>query len=267
MKIGIIGGGVMGEILADSLIKKEVFAKEDIEIYDIHERKLFELKEKYGIIPSSSIGSILKKADLIILSVKPQNINDVIIKMKGKLSSNQLIISIIAGVTLRFLKEGLKHQRVIRSMPNIASKISEGMTVWIAGSKADEYDKMLAKMIFQSFGREVEVEFEDLVDSATAISGSGPAYIFYIAETLMEAALELRYDKEDALKLVMQTFKGSMNLWAETNEEPETLRHKVTSAKGTTEAAINCFNNGNLKEKFISGVKAAYDRSKELGKA
>jgi pyrroline-5-carboxylate reductase len=172
----------------------------------------------------------------------------------------------MAGIRRRVLKEGLAHDRIIRSMPNLAAKISQGMTVWISGDKVQTADRLMAKMIFQSFGRDFEVNEEDRLDAATAVSGSGPAYVYYLAEALMEAAIDLHFTAEEALKMVHQTFLGAMELWAETKESPGLLRQKVTSKNGTTHAAVKQFEKNKLKAKFIEGVRAAYERSLELGK-
>jgi pyrroline-5-carboxylate reductase len=266
MKIGVLGVGVMGEIIVSSLLSKEIVGREDLVAFDIHQERLKNLQQKFGFVAAKSAIELGNNADLIILATKPQNAVEVFQALHGRLLASQLVISIMAGIKLSQLQKGLCHKRLIRCMPNLAAKISQGMTVWMAGPETQDADRMLAKMIFQSFGRELEVDSEEKIDAATAVSGSGPAYIYYMAESLMETAVDLKFSEPEALKLVHQTFLGAMELWAETRESPALLRQKVTSKKGTTDAAMKEFEKNTLKQKFKDGVQAAYLRSIELGK-
>jgi len=179
-------------------------------------------------------------------------------------SSGLLMISIMAGVDAAFLSAQLDHPLVVRSMPNLPARIGEGVTVWRPNPEVPDRLRVLARMIFQAFGREVEVEDEDLLDAGTAVSGTGPAYIFFIAENLLEAALHFGFDEAQALKLVRETFRGAMDLWAHTGESPVELRRKVTSKGGTTHAAVTHFQEQDISGIFRAGVRRAYERAKEL---
>ena len=160
--------------------------------------------------------------------------------------------------------EALGHPLVIRSMPNLPARIGEGVTVWRAAHAVPQRLRVLARMFFLSLGREVEVDSEDLLDVATAVSGTGPAYIFFIAENLLEAARAHGFDEQRARRLVRQTFQGAMDLWAETGESPAVLRRKVTSKGGTTHAAVTYFQQHDIGGIFLAGVGQAYQRAKEL---
>ena len=266
MKIGIIGCGVMGEIIAGALIRKAIIEKSELIASNRSEEKRKAINAAFGIKTTGNNHEVLDFADLIICCVKPQNAHDLFNELRGKLNDHQFVISIMAGIRIEALQNELQHKKIIRSMPNLTARIAEGMTVWMASKEIENFQKMIAKMIFQSFGKEIEVFTEDLLNSATAISGTGPAYIYYFAEHLMKAALDLGFNNKDVHKLVKQTFTGAMDLWNESNEEPEALRLKVTSKGGTTEAATKFLNTANVGKLFQEGVRTAYERSKELGK-
>ena len=246
MKIGIIGTGVMGEIISGALVEKSIVEKSKLMISDVDIKKLRRLKRFFKIETTLDNNKIINFSDLIVLCVKPQNSKKLLLSLQNKLKEHQFVISIMAGVKLSTLKKYLNHEKIIRSMPNLTAKIGEGMTVWMATKKIENFQKMIAKMIFHSFGKEIEVHSEDLIDAATAVSGTGPAYIYYIAENLMKEAMSLGFGDKNVHKLVQQTFKGAMDLWADTNEKPDVLRHKVTSKSGTTEAAIKFYNKNKL---------------------
>ncbi len=266
MKIGIIGCGVMGEIIAGALVKKSIVEKSQLIISNRDEEKRDRVSHTLGIRTTGNNNEVVDFSDLIIVCIKPQNTPELFKELRAKLNEHQFVISIMAGIRIEALQNELQHKKIIRSMPNLTARIAEGMTVWMASDEIENFQKMIAKMIFQSFGKEIEVFTEDLLNSATAISGTGPAYIYYFAEHLMKAALELGFNNKDVHKLVQQTFKGAMDLWNEGHEEPEALRLKVTSKGGTTEAATKFLNTANVGKLFQDAVKAAYERSKELGK-
>lgn len=263
MKIGILGGGTMGEIIVRALLHKEVFRPAEIAVAELlaERRQVFEPLEvevvREGI-------DLLAGCDLLMICVKPQYAVAAMAPLRGKLQPGTLVVSIMAGVDIPFIAERLDHPLVVHSMPNLPARIGRGVTVWCAAPEVPDGARLMARMVFQAMGSEVEVEQEDQVDAATAVSGTGPAYIFYIAENLMEAALGFGFDERQALKLVRQTFSGAMDLWAETGESPVALRHKVTSKGGTTHAAVTYFQQRDIAGIFRAGVHRAYQRAKEL---
>ncbi|RJO65574.1 MAG: pyrroline-5-carboxylate reductase [Myxococcales bacterium] len=264
MNIGIIGAGVMGEVITSSLLKKNVVAASQIMIADALPEKPAALAKTYGIRHAADNREVTAFADIVIFSVKPQNSRAMMEPLSGAFHEGQVIVSIMAGVSLGTIERLTGHKELVRAMPNIPAKIGEGMTVWIASPSVPDCSKMIVKMIFQAFGLETEVTNEDLIDAATAISGSGPAYIFYVAENLMKSALELGFDNREAHRLVQQTFRGAMDLWHHTGEEPETLRRSVTSKGGTTAAALKTFGERKTPESFSAAIHAAYVRAGQL---
>lgn len=263
MKVSILGGGTMGEIIVRALLRKEIFRPTEIMVAELlAERREVFLPLEVGI--TGHAPDLIPDCDLLVVCVKPQFATAALLSLGGKLEPHTLVISIMAGVETEDLTRTLNHELVIRSMPNLPARIGEGVTVWRATPAVSPRARVLARMFFLSMGREVEVEDEDLLDVATAVSGTGPAYIFYIAENLLEAARAHGFDEQRAQRLVRHTFQGAMELWSETGESPEVLRRKVTSKGGTTHAAVTYFQEHDIGGTFRAGVGKAYERAKEL---
>ena len=237
MNIGILGGGTMGEIIVRALLQREVVLPDQVLVAELQPERR-ELLEGLGVGVTGDSSDLLGASDFLLICVKPQNARRVLEPLKGKVPADTLVVSIMAGIDMAFLSELLDHRRVLRSMPNLPARIGEGVTVWCAAPEVPDQVRIISRMIFQAMGREVEVKDENLLDAATAVSGTGPAYIFYIAENLLDAARGFGFNEAQALKLVRQTFRGAMDLWAETGEAPDELRRKVTSKGGTTHAAV-----------------------------
>jgi pyrroline-5-carboxylate reductase len=263
-KIGIIGGGNMGEAIFSHLanvLEKSTMLK----VSEMDASKRESLQTKYRIIVEIDNNALVKFADVIIIAVKPQDaIGLLSSEVCCGVSKDKLVISVAAGITTGHIEDTIgKDIPVIRAMPNMAARVGEAVTSISPGKAAGKDHMKLAKDIFSVIGTVVEVD-EKLVDAVTAISGSGPAYFFYLMECLMDAALEMGIDKETAQKLVMQTALGSAKLAEALMEHPEVLRKKVTSRGGTTEAAFKIFEKKNFKEIIVSAVEEARKRSKEL---
>lgn len=264
MNIGIIGGGVMGQVIISSLLKKNVVSPGEIMISDLNNGRLVFLRNHYNVEFTTDNRELLEFSDIVLFCVKPQKSPEMMAEVQGGFRADQVIVSIMAGVSIGTMERLTGHNAIVRAMPNIPARIGEGMTVWMASPQVNETSCMIVKMIFQAFGLERRVDDEDLVDAATAVSGSGPAYIFYVAENLVNAAMELGFNSEDAQILVQQTFRGAMDLWHKEKESPETLRRSVTSKAGTTEAALKDFKKNRTPEIFSSAIRAAYVRAGQL---
>ncbi len=264
MKIGIIGAGTMGEVITSSLLKKRIVARNQIMISDLDISRLTAMESDYEVQTTMDNQKLLEFADVVLLCVKPQNSPAAMATLKGHFRKDQVLVSIMAGVGLTTIGKATGHDLLVRAMPNIPARIGEGMTAWMASEKVSDQSQMIVKMIFQAFGTEIQVHEEDLIDAATAISGSGPAYIFYFAENLMKSAVMLGFSSGAAHRMVQQTFRGAMNLWHETGEEPQKLRRSVTSKGGTTAAALNSFKASETPEVFHRAFTAAYQRAKQL---
>jgi pyrroline-5-carboxylate reductase len=201
----------------------------------------------------------------VVLAVKPQNIQEVLVGLKGKLKNNQLILSIAAGVRIKAIVAGTGHRKVVRSMPNTPAQIGLGISGWTATKEVTAAQKKLAQSILGAMGKEIYFADEKYLDMVTAVSGSGPAYIYLFAEALIEGAVELGIKRQDAATLVLQTVLGAAHLLNQSSKTPAELRRDVTSKGGTTERAIEVFEKSGLTNIVVKAVLAACQRAKELG--
>ena len=265
MKISIIGGGNMGSAIINIWLDEKIFQRSDILIFEKNaERKKAFAKQK--IKTTIDDFKLLKKAQYIMLAVKPQDIPGVLKNIKPYISSKTIIISIAAGVTIKKIATKLGKVKIVRTMPNMPAQIGMGVTGWAANRRLTAKDKKNVQKILEAMGPAIYFGQENKLNAVTAISGSGPAYVFYFIEALFEAALKLGLNDKEAITLALGTFIGSSMM---VNTSPETLtelRAKITSKKGTTEAAIKIFNEKKLKKIILDGVKKAYKRAEELNK-
>ena len=186
-------------------------------------------------------------------------------EMKGHIKPDQLVVSIIAGARLNKLTGGLNHQAIVRSMPNTPAQIGEGVTMWTTTPEVTEAQKKTAGIILGAMGKEFYASDEGMLDMATAVSGSGPAYVFLYIEAMTDAAVKIGLPRETAKQMVMGTLLGSSHLAAQSDKEPAELRRMVTSPGGTTAEAIATFEKGGFSELVYQAVKAAYEKSQKLG--
>lgn len=265
-KIGFIGAGNMAGALIKGIISAEVFSARDVLVYDIVQERLSQLSEQFGVEVAVSSTKLVEIADIIVLSVKPQNFTEVLEGIKGRVGKEKLVISIAAGVTTSSIAEFLPDAAIIRVMPNTPALVGEGATA-IYSRNADNKAVDSVVKIFSAVGKAVVVEKEELIDAVTAVSGSGPAYFFLLMEEMIKAGVKLGLSEDVAKELVLQTAKGAAILAGkadENKEGPAELRKKVTSPGGTTEAALKVFAENQFNELVSNALKAACDRSKEL---
>jgi pyrroline-5-carboxylate reductase len=265
MKIAFIGGGNMGEAMLAAVLKKRLAKPEAIIVSDIADPRRKLLKKRYGVAVTGSNWQAVDVGDILILAVKPQNLAEVMKELKGYLQPSQLVLSIIAGAKIKTLARGLKHESIVRAMPNTPAQIGEGISVWTATTKVTKQQKEWAGAILAAMGKEVYVDDEDYIDMATAVSGSGPAYFFLMVEALVDAAVGIGLPREKASELVLQTMLGSGHLIQRLGKEPAELRRMVTSPGGTTAQALEQLEKGKFAELVKRAVKAAYNKARELG--
>jgi pyrroline-5-carboxylate reductase len=266
MKIAFIGGGNMGQAMLSAILARSLTKPEAITVSDIAEARLKHLEQKYGVAVTGSNLKAISGKDIVVLAIKPQNLAQVMAELGGKLKSNQLVLSIIAGAKIDALSQGLKHGAIVRAMPNTPAQIGEGMSVWTATPEVSEKQKASAKAILGAMGKELYVDDESYLDMATAVSGSGPAYFFLMVEALVDAAVKIGLPRDMARELVLQTMLGSAKFIQQSGEEPAELRRKVTSPGGTTAQALEQFEKGKFTELVKRAVKAAYDKARKLGR-
>ncbi|RLC71165.1 MAG: pyrroline-5-carboxylate reductase [Chloroflexi bacterium] len=266
MRIAFIGGGVMGEAMIKGVLAKGVASPQDITVSDVIKERLSALSQSYGIRTSASNRQALDGSEVAVIAVKPQNLAQLMPELEGLFTPGQLVLSIVAGAGIATLTQGLRHGAVVRAMPNTPAQIGEGMSVWTASSEVSQGQREKARSILGALGLEIYVADEGYLDMATAISGSGPAYIFLVMEALNHAAEVIGLPREMAKELVSQTVLGAARLARETGRDPKELREMVTSPGGTTAKAISELEEGGLRALFDRAVRAAYERAKELGR-
>ncbi|MFA5629563.1 MAG: pyrroline-5-carboxylate reductase [Dehalococcoidales bacterium] len=265
MKIALIGCGNMGQAILSAIVSKRITLPEKIYVSEINKEYRESVSKKFGVYTTDNNLDVIEKGEVVILAVKPQNLAETASQISGKLCDGQLVISIIAGKCLKTLQNSLKHKAVVRAMPNTPAQLGYGMTVWTALEDVTDKQSALAKNILSALGKELYVADEDSIDIATAISGSGPAYVFLFMESLIDAAERIGFSREQAHQIVMQLMIGSVK-YADNSDKPlDKLREAVTSPGGTTAAALTVFANGNFKGLVEEAVVAAYKRAKELG--
>ena len=268
-KIAFIGSGNMAEALISSLIDSSVFNPDAILCSDISKKRLEYIHNNYNIHTSPDNFDVAQKADIIILSVKPQIILKVLDQISETVDSSKLVISIAAGISLDIIqkamsKEGAKTFRLIRAMPNTPALVQTGATALTKGADASDNDLKAAFEIFSAVGKAVEID-EDLMDAVTGLSGSGPAYVFLIIEALADAGVKVGLPKDISMTLSVQTVLGAAKLASKSGDHLAKLREMVTSPGGTTIAGINSLEEGNLRAVLMNAVEAATQRGRELG--
>ncbi len=265
MKIAFIGGGNMGEAILVALLQKKLCRATDISVSDVSESRQRYLKKQYRVAVTADNLKAIQGGEVVVLAVKPQNTKEVFADLKGKLKANQFILSIAAGVKISTIVAGTGHRKVVRSMPNTPAQIGLGISGWTATNYVTAKQKKIARTILGVMGKEIYFADEKYLDMVTAVSGSGPAYVYLFAESLIDGAVELGLKRQDAEALVLQTILGAAYLMAKSPKTPAELRRDVTSKGGTTERAIEVFEKSDLPGIVAKALQAAYRRAKELG--
>jgi len=265
VKIAFIGGGNMGEAMLSAILAQDLATPESISISDISEARRQQLKQEFGVSVMSDNRLVVNQGEIVILAIKPQNLAEVMAELNGQLEPTQLVFSIIAGAKINTLSFGLNHSRIVRAMPNTPAQIGEGVSVWTATTEVTEQQKRWAGSILGAMGKEIYVDDEKYIDMATAVSGSGPAYIFLFVESLVDAAMHIGLPHGIAQELVLQTMLGSGHFLQKSGKLPAELRRMVTSPGGTTAEALNVFEEGQFTELVKQAVTAAYNKAKRLG--
>ncbi|MHC5095518.1 MAG: pyrroline-5-carboxylate reductase [Planctomycetota bacterium] len=264
--IGFIGGGNMAQALLTGILKAGLYHANHIWVSDIRLEQLDVLKDLYGIHTTDDNKELTARADVIVLSVKPQVMGDVLDGVAGTLKDSVLVISIAAGITTDSIRAKLGDVQIVRVMPNTPALVGAGASgLYNAGASEDNLKA--AMDICDSVGTSIVVDDESLIDTVTAVSGSGPAYFFLLMEAMVKAGVELGLTAETAKTLVLQTAKGAALLAEsaqEQGEDPAVLRHKVTSPGGTTEAALKVFSEKGISQIVHDALTAARARAREL---
>lgn len=270
--LAFIGCGVMAESMIAGLLRQELVAPGQVAASHPREARRRELEEKYGVKMFESNAEAAETVrdsqnSAVVLSVKPQRIDRVLRDLKGVVSSEGLVISIVAGASVEKISRELGTPRVVRAMPNTPSQIGAGITAWTCGEAVSENEKDQVKRLLLALGKELYVETENMIDMATSLSATGPTYIFMVMEALTDAGVHLGFSREIAKELVQETMLGSIKFAMESHKHPAELRNMVTSPGGTSAEAIYQMDKGSLRTVLSKAVYAAYKRAVDLGKS
>jgi pyrroline-5-carboxylate reductase len=263
--ISFIGGGVMGEAMVQGLLSKKLLSSESITVGEPREERRKELEEKHGINVTAKNSEAAKACKILVLSVKPQDLDAVLAGLKGILQPEQMVMSIVAGARLGAISAGLSHRAIVRVMPNTPAQIGEGISVWTATPDVAQEQLDQARTILQALGKEIYMNDEKFLDMATAVSGTGPTYVFLVMEAMIDAAVHLGFPRHVAYQLVIETMRGSIMYAIKSGKHPAELRNMVTSPGGTSAAALYQLEKGSLRTVLSKAIWAAYERSRSLG--
>lgn len=262
LTVGIIGGGNIGSAIAIALSQQPTFK---VMVSNPHLVKISHLK-KFGIATISDNCQLAQKSDVVVLAVKPNMIQAVLGEIKTHLNSGKMLISVAAGILISQLSQWSKHSKIIRSMPNTPVQVGSGFTAWIS-KNLNKQEKEIVKKIFAATGEELELKKETDIDKIGAITGCGPAYVFYFMEAMQGAAEKFGFTSKEAKSICLQTFMGSIKLAQSSPEDFAKLRANVTSKGGVTQAAIEVMEDGKVKASFQKAIVRAKKRTEELRKS
>lgn len=264
--LALVGGGVMGEAIVKRLLDLGVTTAAEVRVAEVSAPRREALTAAYGFACTPDIAEAVRGAATVLLAVKPQNMSDVFAACDGKLTNDQLIVSIAAGVTLKTLTQGLHRHAVVRVMPNTPAQAGQGMSVWTAEPHVTDAQRGTVQRILSAVGDELYVAGERYIDMATAINGSGPAYVFLFIEALIDAGVHIGLGRDVAERLALQTVLGSAAYAKETGLHPAVLRNMVTSPGGTTTEALLALQQRGFPAAIMDAVRAAYEKSIALGR-
>lgn len=270
LKLSFIGCGVMAESIVAGLLRQNLVDASQVSASHPRRNRREELESKYGIqtfeANAEAVRALPDEDALIFLCVKPQRIGGVLDEIKNFVKPTQFIISIIAGTTIETISDALTNQFVVRTMPNTPSQIGAGMTAWTCSKAVSDTQRLQVKTLLTALGKELHVENEHQIDMATALSATGPTYIFMMMEAMTDAGVHLGFSREVSKELVQQTMLGSTLFAMESHKHPAELRNMATSPGGTSAEAIYQMEKGSLRTVLSKAIYAAYKRAVELGK-
>jgi len=268
IKITFIGPGNMAEAMLSGILKHKLAKPENIlasgPLVDRNE----ELQKKYKIVTFTNNNEAASQGNVVILSVKPQRLHKVLEGLRGSVRKDTLVLSIVAGASIGKIERLLEHKKIVRSMPNTPAQIGEGITVWYPSASVTDKEKEIARTILNAFGQEILVDEEEYLDKATALSGTGPAYVYLFMEAMVDAGVHMGFSRRIAEQLVTATVRGSVNFYDKDGFDMRHLaafRNQVTSPGGTTAEALYYLEKAGFRTAISRAIWAAFQRSKELG--
>jgi pyrroline-5-carboxylate reductase len=267
-KISFIGAGAMGQAMIAGIIKNELVLAKNILAAGPRQERVDELAQQYKISPYTDNVEAATQADVLVLAVKPQRLDHVLQEIKGKIQKDSLVLSIVAGASIKKISKLLAHNLIVRAMPNTPARIGQGITVWTASNAVSADQQEFARQILFALGQEINVDEEEFLDKATALSGTGPAYVYMFMEAMVDAGVHLGFSRRIAEQLVIETIRGSVNYYdrGDDSRHLARLRNQVTSPGGTSAEAIYYLEKAGFRTAISRAIWAAYERSVSLGK-
>jgi pyrroline-5-carboxylate reductase len=262
--LGVVGAGVMAEAMIAGLLRRGLVARERVLCSHPRAERARELEGRYGVTVVANNAEVARRADILVLAVKPQVLPSVLRELAGAVRSDTVVMSIVAGASTAALAARLDHNAIIRVMPNTPAQIGAGVSVWFATPEVSPAAKSDARALLSALGSELEVEDEGQVAMATAVSGTGPTYAFLFSESLVEAAVHLGFPRHLARRLVLETLRGSIEFAIQSGEHPAQLRDMVTSPGGTSAEALAALERGRFRTVIGDAVWAAFRRTLQL---
>jgi pyrroline-5-carboxylate reductase len=265
-KVAFIGSGAMGEAMIKGILARRLASPEQIIASDPVPARREVMHNAYGIHATDDNLEAVREATVIIVAVKPQSFGAVAATLAGRIMPDALVISIMAGVSLKTIQQGLGHDRLVRAMPNTPAQVNMGATVWIATPAVDQRQRQQTTEILGALGEQIQADKEDFIDMQTGLGGSGPGFVFLIIEAMIDAGVQMGFTRSDAQTIVLQTVAGSAALVKESGLHPAELRNRVTSPGGTTAMGLYELEKAGLRAILADAIFAAYHRSQALGK-
>ncbi len=265
-RFAFVGSGVMAEAMIKGLTTQASVPGHHIAASGPRAERGEELKARYAVNPTTDNVAAVDGANIVVLSVKPQVLHGVMEQLAGRIAPDALILSIVAGARIEVIAHTLLHAAIARAMPNTPAQIGLGMTVWTCGEELSRSHREQAQAVFASFGEEVFVDDERYLDMATALSGTGPAYVFIFMEAMVDAGVHMGFSRRVAEQLVLQTMRGSVEYARQAGRHLATLRNQVTSPGGTSAEALYHIEKGGLRTVMSRSIWAAYQKSRRLGR-
>ncbi len=263
--ITFVGPGVMAEAMASSLLERGGFQGDQLTMSGPRPRRLQDLAQKYGVHTTTDNREAVQQADAVVLTLKPQTLPEALADLRGAIPKDSLVLSIVAGAPVGEISSRLDHAAIVRAMPNTPGQVGAGITVWFATEAVDSGQRDRARSILAALGQEIEVEDEDYLDMATALSGTGPSYVFLFMEAMIDAGVHMGFPRRIAETLVRETIKGSLEYYERSPRHPARLRNEVTSPGGTSAAALYYLEKAGFRTALARAIWAAYERSVALG--
>lgn len=257
----------MGLTYAEGMASAAVLGKRKLMILDKDEQKLAALRASGQFEVHDTLSDCLPQADMIFLAVKPYHADSLMAEMRPMVHAEQIAVSLMAGVTIATIQEALGLEKVVRTMPNLPAQVGMGVTSFTCSEAVSRVEMLMVRTLLDTTGISIKVKNENFIDASTGISGSGPAYVFYFMESMMEAALKMGFSPNDSKLLVSHTFGGAIALFNEHDLSPSKWMDRVASKGGTTRAALDSMKDNNVNELIKEAAFAAFDRAVELGKA